>query len=95
MEKSKVKKSKVTKSNNLKINKMEKSKVTKSKVTKSNKVSACQQKVDAAKIPTDPKAILTVYQIAKLLGVTAYQVYALEIKDRKLDAVKKFKSKMK
>lgn len=86
MKKSKVTTNNKTKSNNLNNKQMKKSKA---------KVSVCQSKVEAAKVPTDPKAILTVYQVAKLLGVTAYQVYALEIKDRKLSSVQKLKAKIK
>jgi hypothetical protein len=41
-------------------------------VTKS--VSATASKVKAAKVPTDPKAVLTIHQAAKLAKCTAYQI---------------------
>jgi len=63
------------------------------KVVKSNGISDCAQAVKDAKLPTDPKAELTMPQAAKLLGVTQYAVYVaakkLKLKDRTLATWKK------
>lgn len=64
-----------------------------SKTSKANGISNCAQAVKNATLPTDPKAILTMPQAAKLLGVTQYAVYTaaknLKLKDRTLATWKK------
>ena len=75
------------------MKKSTKKSVSTKKVTKSNGISNCAQAVKDAKLPTDPKAELTMPQAAKLLGVTQYAVYVaakkLKLKDRTLATWKK------
>jgi hypothetical protein len=82
-------KSKTTKQvNNKSINTMKK------KAQSKSKVSATAQKVIDAVVPKDPAQELTIWQAAKFMNVTAYEVYQLltEVPDRTLKSWTKLKA---